>query len=588
MGKVIGIIGCVQVAVLSAAVGAEPPTRSIRNTGLSPSTVVVAIPPETERWKKLAVATFQGLANRNQGTVYTLWGEREYGPLTQDEKAWLDRFKLMYNLQSTDRAVDELPELLRGDFKHVARGILLYPDEVINAKSWSPLINVYAFLSGANDLIPVPKSQRRLFPFLDVCIDATTASWGTDASKAYRFAYDSCKDVLLTNQTLAHNHPSILRMVDFYVANMVLPLFYWQGIPAETQSLFATILQETGPNKTVIGCWNVPRWNIPDFEEQANPPGEEHATIPIAFSSRDEHEMVKLLNSYGKRMLCSSESGVANLSFTEKMPLLTARRAHDPEVPMLDKSKVYVAFTLTDGDNLIFWTKERGFADWLLNQQSHDIPLQWSFQIAFIDLMPGLVSYLYSNASGKNSFAAGVSGYGYVMTKDFATRYPRQREQLLRQHFAHSAKLMQRIGQRAVWWYYDYDDNKPEIGSGLEEARWFVQEAGNYFIPTGLFNGYGRGSNYSARDANFFIDSVPCFSNLRAPVPGGASEELSSRIIADSISEMTKNLPKPLFVNFTLHPNQSRGMVKAMQILGDGYVAVNGEALGSLYRQTSK
>src|ERR1035438_2878511 len=99
MGKLIGIIGGVQVAVLSVALGAESPTTSIRGTGLSPSTVVIAIPPTTERWKKLAGAASQGLANRNQGSVYTLWGEREYGPVTQDEKAWLDRFKLMYGLQ---------------------------------------------------------------------------------------------------------------------------------------------------------------------------------------------------------------------------------------------------------------------------------------------------------------------------------------------------------------------------------------------------------------------------------------------------------------------------------------------------------
>ena len=45
MGKVIGIIGWVQVAVLSAAVGAEPPATSISGTVLSPATVVIAIPP---------------------------------------------------------------------------------------------------------------------------------------------------------------------------------------------------------------------------------------------------------------------------------------------------------------------------------------------------------------------------------------------------------------------------------------------------------------------------------------------------------------------------------------------------------------
>ena len=73
IGKVIGIIGYVQVAVLSAAVGAEPPGTSIGGTGLSSSTVVISIPPATERWKKLAVAAFEGLANRRQGSVYTLW-----------------------------------------------------------------------------------------------------------------------------------------------------------------------------------------------------------------------------------------------------------------------------------------------------------------------------------------------------------------------------------------------------------------------------------------------------------------------------------------------------------------------------------
>lgn len=570
------------------AVCAEDLEGVAEKSGSVTAVVVINIEPKTERWKKLAVGAFEGLANRDKPSVYALWGKMENGGFSEDEKNWIERFRPMYGLRTTEATVNDLPMLLTHEFRGVARGVLLYPDKVIDSDQWSPLLNVYEFLAGAEALIPVPESKRQLFSFLPVEVDATRVEWGGNASKAYRFVYNKYKPLLTSSRMLAHNHPSVLRMVDYYVANRVLPLFYWEGIPTETQTLFATILRETGPGKDVIGCWDIPRWNVPGYEELANPPGEQKLAVPLECNIQQEHDYIRLLNPYGKRPVVTAEAGVANLSFTQKMPLLSKpwRPAMAPAT--LDRSKVYVTFTLTDGDNLFFWTKQGGYADWILNQESHDIPLQWTLNLSLVDLMPGLVDYVFRSADRKNSFAAGVSGYGYIMARAYATRYPSQREELLRGLFAQSAAIMKRIGLRTLWWMYDYDDNKPCPGAGLDEAAWYVEEARKDFPPLGLFNGYAHGTNYTPEDSNLLIRGTPCFSNLRCPIPADIDELSGANIIAQGIDDLAEHMPRPAFINFTLHPNQSRGMVRATRMLGNGYIAVNGDTLGELYMQAGR
>ena len=82
-----------------------------------------------------------------------------------------------------------------------------------------------------------------------------------------------------------------------------------------------------------------------------------------------------------------------------------------PAKPTL-ANKLYVAFILSDGDNLQYVEHlERKLWD---NPDRGKVPMGWTLSPAMIDAMPGALDYLWTTSTANDCLLSGPSGYGYT------------------------------------------------------------------------------------------------------------------------------------------------------------------------------
>jgi len=122
----------------------------------------------------------------------------------------------------------------------------------------------------------------------------------------------------------------------------------------------------------------------------------------------DEQPGITRVSSYGFTTIASDHS--TNLTFQSGMPRLI-----DPH-PMLAKpelqNKIYVAFILSDGDNLQY--VEHLLRKLWSNPDRGAVPMGWTVSPAMVDAMPGALNYLHRSATDNDNLISGPSGYGYT------------------------------------------------------------------------------------------------------------------------------------------------------------------------------
>ena len=87
-----------------------------------------------------------------------------------------------------------------------------------------------------------------------------------------------------------------------------------------------------------------------------------------------------------------------------------------PPAPPL-KNKIYVAFILSDGDNLQF--VEHALRKIWSDTARGSVPLGWTVSPAMRDAMPGALNYYYDSATDNDNLISGPSGLGYVYPNFF-------------------------------------------------------------------------------------------------------------------------------------------------------------------------
>jgi len=122
----------------------------------------------------------------------------------------------------------------------------------------------------------------------------------------------------------------------------------------------------------------------------------------------DEQPGINRVSNYGFATIASDHS--TNLTFQSGMP-----REIDPH-PMLAKpelqNKIYVAFILSDGDNLQY--VEHLLRKLWSNSDRGSVPIGWTVSPAMVDAMPGALNYLHQSATVNDNLISGPSGYGYT------------------------------------------------------------------------------------------------------------------------------------------------------------------------------
>ncbi|AXY72822.1 hypothetical protein D3H65_02050 [Paraflavitalea soli] len=112
-----------------------------------------------------------------------------------------------------------------------------------------------------------------------------------------------------------------------------------------------------------------------------------------------------------------------------------------PAKPTL-QNKVYVAFILSDGDNLQY--VEHLMRKLWNNPDRGSVPMGWTLSPAMVDAMPGALNFYWKTATANDNLISGPSGYGYV----YPNSWPSQ--SLLDQFVLKTEAYNRRAGFRVV------------------------------------------------------------------------------------------------------------------------------------------
>ena len=112
-----------------------------------------------------------------------------------------------------------------------------------------------------------------------------------------------------------------------------------------------------------------------------------------------------------------------------------------PPKPTL-QNKIYVAFILSDGDNLQY--VEHLMRKLWNNPDRGSVPMGWTLSPAMLDAMPGALNYYHQTATNNDNLISGPSGYGYAYPNNFPNATS------LNQYIAKSEDYDKRAGFRIV------------------------------------------------------------------------------------------------------------------------------------------
>ena len=278
----------------------------------------------------------------------------------------------------------------------------------------------------------------------------------------------------------------------------------------------------------------------------------------------DEEAGVALGSRFGKVTIVSDlitnvsvHSGVKAEKLTQK-PRLPA--------PTLNKSKVYLSFTMSDGDNLCTW---RGyFRRYFEDPARGSVPVGWGMGPSIIDLAPVWATWYYNAATPNDEFICDVSGAAYLYPPDWGMNL-NNRPQALRYFYDLTATYMQRMDMRTLRLMNTNTASIAQVGALLPQVRFLMPDYG-----------HAGGEGYS--DLTYTLPTGQ--SVFRAVTSGSGPENLAAQI------RKRAGVARPAFVNaFIWNWGSSLSdLKKTVELLGPDYVAVLPSQLDTLYRDAQK
>jgi hypothetical protein len=135
-----------------------------------------------------------------------------------------------------------------------------------------------------------------------------------------------------------------------------------------------------------------------------------------------------------------------------------------PPTPPLQRDKVYIAMTMSDGDNLN--TFYDYFATYFTHPSHGHFPIGWGMGPAILDLMPAVAQWYYGHAKTGDEFLADVSGIFYVFPQTYGSRY-RERDKVFAGFVEWTRRYMERLGMKTVRPHGGDDDRLAAYAAGI-------------------------------------------------------------------------------------------------------------------------
>jgi hypothetical protein len=257
------------------------------------------------------------------------------------------------------------------------------------------------------------------------------------------------------------------------------------------------------------------------------------------------------------------------------------RQKSAPPLPELDESKIYLAWLISDGDNLPALIKDNFPQLWKQSTRGK-IPLGWTLSPSASVLIPDIVSYYYQSATPDDEFLSAASGVGYPYPVQYGGRYrDADRQKICDGFLQQTATYMKRSDMTDLWLH---NENTSQIFSRNSEQIPFLGA---------LFSDYGkRVATYAEatyptdRGVGVFHGVTSCPDFNEASRMGHAARV---KQMVDDIHAMTPSAGPGFMHAFLMNWFLDLSTLEdVMDQLGSNYVAVRPDQLGRLYREHLK
>ncbi|GAC1379264.1 MAG: hypothetical protein NVS4B7_01410 [Ktedonobacteraceae bacterium] len=333
---------------------------------------------------QLSVATLVGLINRFQPRIYLL--------SRADDEFWLQ--EALNSVPHTisplkDRAIlQELLTLHRSKLQ----GLIIYDPQLIDS------INIATMLAGQRDAIivsPAQGDELQQQPYnLSVLADLRTYKW-TSRLQAYRWAEQHLLSEANAHLVAGFTPDIPLGIRSFLVATRTF--IYWLDPRNIWPHPSLAWLSERCLMKRIL---------------KAFPPGVVHLGWFV-----NEGTGVTMTSRAAKPVLASDF--YSNLEvWTSIQPAQPFSHSSLREGGSLVKAaKVYLSFTLSEGDNLQY-IQERMLHLWKDSGRG-SVPIGWAISPLLLEAAPSMAAYYARTATDNDQFVAGPSGAGYMFPSNW-------------------------------------------------------------------------------------------------------------------------------------------------------------------------
>ncbi|MBC7806941.1 MAG: hypothetical protein H7145_12410 [Akkermansiaceae bacterium] len=482
--------------------------------------------------EKLFLTSLQGIVNRKQPRIYFLFDD--------DDGRWLEALQQQDVIDTPTRVADpwSLVEQFRSEF---TGAVVCDPNVYV-----SPCVAVS--LAGADDLLVAMTPQLAERVKVPVSVDL-------------RGRFKNNADALKYLRT------SVAPRLDPYLTCTLDPAVFHQGAVDSLIAARASVFWITGPE-----AQHLP--GADSFGEVAEV-NALFARMPLGAVVRgfwwhgdgvglQESDGVALGGRLGKVTLVSDL--ITNLSVHSGVPADRLVQKPRPPAPPLDPQKVYVSFTMSDGDNLCTW---RGyFRRYFDDPVRGTIPVGWGMSPAILDLAPSWARWYYEQATPNDEFICDVSGVAYMYPSSWGASL-KNKDAAFRWFYDRTQDYMGRMDMNTIRLMDVTKSDIARVGPLLPGL--------DYLLPD-----YGHAGGTAYPEVTYTLPTGQ--SVFRAVTSGSGPEHFADQIRARAAGT------RPAFVNafvWNWGSNLS-DLKKTMELLGPNYVAVTPSQLNALYREANK
>ncbi|MBI5834295.1 MAG: hypothetical protein HZB16_18525 [Armatimonadetes bacterium] len=262
---------------------------------------------------------------------------------------------------------------------------------------------------------------------------------------------------------------------------------------------------------------------------------------------------------------------VTNLSVHSGIKLPDFKQPVYP-TPPVDRTKVYVTWVMSDGDNLPVLSRGN-FPQLWAQPERGKVPMAWTITPSSHILMPVIADYYYRTSTPNDAWIGSVSGIGYTYPDEYGKRYTAEGHKRAFDDFlAQTAHYGKALDLKQMWIM------------GIRDPELIRRYAAGVPDLTAIFPDYGK--VVRSYDEGFYPSArgIPIFHAATS----WAEEDTREQRIARTVEYIRSFTPtqRPAFLHLFIWNwgTDLAQQVEVMKQLGPEYVAVRPEHLATMAR----